>query len=145
MGIQDQNKPRPDGSTRYNARLVVKGYYQVKRIDYKETYAPVSRPASLCALLAFASTNGCDHMGVVAFLHPGIDQTDVLMNLPELHDLGDLSEFDLSNTDKYQMLRLRKALCGLKQSPRPWHKEPTLFWILGNRLQNQTSILRIAL
>ena len=61
---------------------------------------------------------------VTAFLHPEIDQTDVLMNLPELHGLGDLSEFNL-NIDRYQIVtvRLRKALCGLKQSPRLWYKE----------------------
>lgn len=29
---------------------------------------------------------------VTAFLHPEIDQTDILANLPGLHDLGDLSE-----------------------------------------------------
>ena len=58
---------------------------------------------------------------VTAFLHPEIDQTDIFMNLPELHGLGDLSEFNL-NTDK-QTVRLRKALYGLKQSPRLWYKE----------------------
>ena len=59
---------------------------------------------------------------VTAFLHPEIDQPDVLMNLPELHDLGNLSEFNL-NADNYQTVRLRKALYGLKQSPRLWYKE----------------------
>ena len=54
---------------------------------------------------------------VTAFLHPEIDQTDVLMNLPELYGLGDLSECNL-NADRYQTVRLRKALYGLKQSPR---------------------------
>ena len=94
-------------------------------LDFKETYAPVSRPASLRTLLAFASINhwSCDHMDVVtAFLHPEIDQTDVLMNLPELYGLGDLSEFNL-NADRYQTVRLRKALYGLKQSSRLWYKE----------------------
>ena len=58
---------------------------------------------------------------VTAFLHPEIDQPDVLMKLPELHSLGDLSEFDLTGKD--HIVRLRKALYGLKQSPRLWHKE----------------------
>ena len=48
------------------------------------------------------------------------------MNLPELHSLGDLSEFDLAS-GKYQVVRLRKALYGLKQSPRLWHKEINSF------------------
>ena len=115
----------PDGSTCHKARLVVKGYHQVKEIDYKERYAPVSQPASLHTLLSFASINhwSCDHMDVVtAFLHPEIDQTDVLMNLSEFHGLGDLSEFNL-NAARYQTVWLRKALYGLKQSLRLWYKE----------------------
>ena len=59
---------------------------------------------------------------VTAFLHPEIDQTDILMNFPQLHGIGDLSEFNL-NTDGCQTVRLRKALYGLKQSPRLWYKE----------------------
>ena len=61
---------------------------------------------------------------VTAFLHPEIDQTDIFMSLPELYDLGDLSEFNLlPNTNLNQRVRLRKALYGLKQSPRLWNKE----------------------
>ena len=120
-------KTNPDGSTRYKARLVVKGYRQVEGINFKETYAPVSRPASLHALHAFASINGwsCDYMDVVtAFLHPKIDQPNVLMNLPELHSLGDLSEYDLaSDTSRNQVVRLQKALYGLKQLLRLWHRK----------------------
>lgn len=32
-----------------------------------------------------------------AFLHPEIDQPNVLINLPELRELGDLSEFDINS------------------------------------------------
>ena len=71
---------------------------------------------------------------VTAPLHPEIDQPDILMNLPELHDLGDLSEFDL--TGRNQVVRLRKALYGLKQPPRLWHKEIDSFLLSLNFTQS---------
>ena len=121
-------KINPDNSIRYKARLVVKGYRQIKGVNYEETYAPVSHPTTLRVLLAFASSNNwtCDHMDVVtAFLHPKIDQENIHMKLPELHDLGDLTEFGLSNESRTVLLK--KALYGLKQSPRLWHQEINSF------------------
>ena len=56
-----------------------------------------------------------------AFLHPQIDQDDILMDLPELDNLGDLSEFGISTSNN--TVHLRKALYGLKQAPRLWHQE----------------------
>jgi hypothetical protein len=124
-----RTKTNPDNSIRYKARLVIKGYSQVKDIDYKETYAPVSRLASLRVLLAFASENdwACDHMDVkTAFLNPKIDKDDVLMKLPELHGLGDISMFGIDLKGS-QIVHLRKALYGLKQAPRLWFKEINTF------------------
>ena len=77
-------KINPDNSIRYKARLVIKGYRQIKGVNYEETYAPVSHPTTLRVLLAFASSNNwtCDHMDVVtAFLHPKIDQENIHMKL----------------------------------------------------------------
>ena len=104
---------------RYKARLVVKGYHQIKDVDFTETYAPVSRLASFRMLLAFASQHGwrIDHMDVtIAFLHPQIGQQNVLMNTPEPNGLDDLSEFGIHSLQT--TVRLRKALYGLKQAPR---------------------------
>jgi plasmid maintenance system killer protein len=120
-----KTKVNPDNSIRFKARLVIKGYNQIQGIDFQETYAPVSRLASLRVLLAFASEHQwkCDHMDVVtAFLHPEIDQKDVLMELPDLSGLGDLSEFGLMQST-LSVVRLRKALYGLKQAPRLWFQE----------------------
>ncbi|GJR08740.1 retrovirus-related pol polyprotein from transposon TNT 1-94 [Tanacetum coccineum] len=45
-GVYDQNK----------ARLVAKGYRQEEEIDFKESFAPVSRIESICIFIANAST-----------------------------------------------------------------------------------------
>jgi len=43
-----KTKHYPDGTLRYKARLVVKGYEQVKGVDFDETYAPVGKLTTLC-------------------------------------------------------------------------------------------------
>ena len=57
-----------------------------------------------------------------AFLHPQIDQDNVLMDLHELDNLGDLSEFGITPSST-NTVHLRKVLYGLKQAPRLWHRE----------------------
>ena len=39
---------------RHKARLVAKGFTQKKRLDFKETFAPVTRLTSVCTLLMIA-------------------------------------------------------------------------------------------
>ena len=58
---------------------------------------------------------------VTAFLNPKIDQEDILMKLPQLDNLGDLSEFNLDKSSS--IVRLKKALYGLRQAPRLWFIE----------------------
>ena len=43
---------------KYKARLVARGFTQVHGINYSETYAPVTRAASLRIILALAARNG---------------------------------------------------------------------------------------
>jgi hypothetical protein len=61
-----KRKTNPDGSMRYKARLVIKGYEQKEEIDYDETYVPVSKMATFQLLLALAAQYGwdVDHMDV---------------------------------------------------------------------------------
>jgi len=80
-----KRKVNPDGSTRYKARLVIKGYEQKEGIDYDETYAPVSKMATFRLVLALAAQYGwdVDHMDVVtAFLNPKIDRDNIYMEMP---------------------------------------------------------------
>jgi len=115
-----RRKINPDGTTRYKARLVIKGYEQKAGIDYDETYAPVSKLATFRLLLALAAQHGwtVDHMDVVtAFLNPRIDRDNICMSLPP----G--IEWLETTTIKAESLVLRKALYGLKQAPRLWYED----------------------
>jgi hypothetical protein len=116
-----RRKMNPDGSTRYKARLVIKGYEQKEGIDYDETYAPVSKMATFRLVLSLAAQYGwdVDHMDVVtAFLNPKIDRENICMAMP----LG-IGWLDPTNTLVGNTLVLRKALYGLKQAPRLWYED----------------------
>jgi len=50
-----KTKTNPDGTLRYKARLVIKGYEQVEGVDFEETYAPVSKLPTLHYLMSCAA------------------------------------------------------------------------------------------
>jgi len=112
-----KKKINPDGSTRYKARLVIKGYEQKEGIDYDETYAPVSKMTTFRLILALATQYGwdVDHMDVVtAFLNPRIDRDNIYMEMP----LGIDWLASSGSMPSRSALILWKALYGLKQVPR---------------------------
>lgn len=47
-----------DGSKRYKARLVIKGYEQVPRIDFGDTFAPVAKLVSFRMQIALSALYG---------------------------------------------------------------------------------------
>ena len=115
-----RRKINPDGSTRYKARLVIKGYAQKEGIDYDETYAPVSKITTFRLLLALVAQHGwnVDHMDVVtAFLNPKIDRDNIQMATPP--GIEWLEPY----MPRESILVLRKALYGLKQAPRLWYDD----------------------
>lgn len=97
---------------RYKARLVIKGYSQVKGIDYDETYSPVARYCSIRFLLAMAAKyKMIIHQmdAVTAFLQGDLTE-EIYMRQPE------------GFSDKTaKVCRLKRALYGLKQSSRVWN------------------------
>lgn len=107
-----KNKVMPDRSIIRKARLVATGYSQVYGIDYNETYSPVAMLTTIKLLLAFAfrmnySLRQFDIK--TAFLYGDL-QEDIYLETPE----G-------VNLEKGKILKLKKSLYGLKQSPRNWN------------------------
>ena len=54
-----KNKYRSDGSLdKHKERLVAKGYAQKERIDYEETFSPITKWVTIHTLLSLAAQNG---------------------------------------------------------------------------------------
>lgn len=109
-----KKKSDEDGNlTKYKARLVAKGYMQKKGIDYGETYAPVARMPTIRLLLAIGIQNDflIEHMDVkTAFLYGHLKE-EVYMKCPQGIKIPE-----------GHVLKLRKSLYGLRQSPRCWNE-----------------------
>jgi hypothetical protein len=72
-----QTKYNPDGTIRYKACLVIKGYEQT---DFGETDAPVGKLTTFRYLISRVGKYGwnIDHLDVVtAFLNPEVDDDDI--------------------------------------------------------------------
>ena len=98
---------------RYKARLVAKGFMQREGTDFNEVFAPVSKHATLRALLALAASEDMEleHLDVkTAFLYGELEET-IYMAQPEGYETGSGD----------MICRLHKSLYGLRQAPRAWH------------------------
>lgn len=107
-----KKKKNPEG-TRFKARLVVKGFTQKKGIDYEETYSPVVRYTSIRYLMALASKYNLDIQqmdAVTAFLQGELSE-DIFIERPQ----------GISDGKDGQVLKLNKAVYGLKQSSLVWN------------------------
>ena len=93
------------------ARLVVKGYAQIPRIDFSETFAPVARLDTVRIILSVAAHNGWSVAQLdvkSAFLNGDLIE-DVYVNQPE--------GFVVKGSE-HKVYKLHNALYGLKQAPR---------------------------
>ena len=109
-----KTKVNADGSLRYKARLVVRGFDQREGLDYQETFAPVAKFPTLRVLLALAAHFDWEihYMDVkTAFLYPELKKT-VFMTPPEGY-----GKFLPDHKPIPKMLKLLKCLYGLKQAP----------------------------
>ncbi|MCO5590589.1 hypothetical protein L7F22_044560 [Adiantum nelumboides] len=96
--------------SRYNARLVAKGYAQTYGIDYEETIALVSKIATVRVIIEVATAKGwiLHQMDVKnAFLHGDLQEEVYMEQPPGFQDTG--------HPD--YVCKLQKALYGLKQVP----------------------------
>jgi hypothetical protein len=99
---------------KHKAHLIAKGYVQRPRIDFDEVFAPVARLDSMRLLLAVAAQHKWEvhHMDVkTAFLNGKLGEEVYVSQPPGFIDAGNSSK----------VLRLHKALYGLRQAPRAWN------------------------
>ena len=117
IGLKWVYKAKKDAAgnvSKYKARLVAKGYVQQHGIDFDEVFAPVARLESVRLLLAHAAGEGWQvhHMDVKSAFLNGDLLEEVFVQQPP--------GFVLAGHE-HKVLRLVKALYGLRQAPRAWY------------------------
>ena len=108
-------KKDPNGIvTKHKARLVAKGYAQREGVDFEEVFAPVARIETVRLLIALAALKGWQvhHMDVKSAFLNGDLREELYVQLPPGFVVKDGSG---------KVLKLKKALYGLRQAPRAWN------------------------
>ena len=104
--------------THYKAHQVAQGFSQVPGIDFFDTYAPVTKMATIRTVPAFTARHNYEiHQVYIknAFLNGKFEEKEVIyMKLPPGVEL---------TKEKGKVLRLLKLLYGLHQSTRHWYKQ----------------------
>ena len=99
---------------KHKARLVARGFLQQEGVDFDDAYAPVARMESVRLILALAAQKGwcVHHMDVKSAFLNGDLKEEVYVQQPP--------GFVIPGTEG-KVLRLHKALYGLRQAPRAWN------------------------
>jgi hypothetical protein len=103
-----------DAIVKHKARLVARGFVQREGIDFDDTFAPVAPMESMRLLFALAAQEGwrVHHMDVKsAFINDDLKE-EVYVHQPP--------GFTIPGKEG-KVLRLCKALYGLRQAPRVWN------------------------
>lgn len=111
-------KLNANGTVRYKARPVIKGFQQRSGVDFEKSYASVARPETFRMLVALAAVMDweIEQLDVVtALLNGELDEPLVFMEQPAGYETVD------APGRSPLVCKLQKALYGLKQAPRIWH------------------------
>ena len=99
---------------RYKARLVARGFTQTYGEDFGDTFAPVAKLHTVRIILSLATNLDWELMQMDvknAFLQGELEEEVYMTPPPGLEE----------TVTQGKVLRLRKAIYGLKQSPRAWY------------------------
>jgi hypothetical protein len=110
-----KNKEGEKGEVvRNKSRLVAQGFSKKKGNDYEETFAPVARLEAIRILLGFSVAKGfkLHQMDVKSAFLNGVFEEEVYVGQPPGFE---------SEKYPHRVYKLRKALFGLKQTPRAWY------------------------
>ena len=101
-------------SNQEQGRLVCKGYAQVERINFEETFSSIPRMEAIRMFLTYSCSRKIKvyQMDVKSSFLNGELEEEVYIEQPKI--------FLLSNKEDY-VYRLKKALYGLKKAPRAWY------------------------
>lgn len=124
-------KRNEDGTDKFKARFVAKGYSQKYGVDYHETFSPTANMTSVRVLMQKAAQENLvlHQMDVkTAYLHAPID-CELYVEQPEGYEV-------LSNSKEKLVCKLEKSLYGLKQAGRNWNHMLHSFLIDNNFVQN---------
>ena len=109
-------KEEPDGTTRYKAMLVAKGFQQKEGIDYTEICSPVVKLSTIRTVLSIVAVEDLhlEQLDVkIAFLHGDLNE-DIYMRQPHGYVVPGKENL---------VCKLNKSLYGLKQALRQWYKK----------------------
>ena len=116
-------KVDPEGNKLYKARWVARGFLQTYGLNFKDTFAPMSRMTTIRVLMFLTAVHGfvAHQMDVcTAYLNADVDYK-IYMQQPT----GYIK-------DKSKVCLLRKSLYGLKQSAKLWNETIHYFLISCN-------------
>ncbi|GJR59383.1 retrovirus-related pol polyprotein from transposon TNT 1-94 [Tanacetum coccineum] len=118
------------GVLKNKARLVAHGFRQEEGIDFKESFAPVSR---IEAIRIFIENTAHKNMTIYQ-----MDVKTAFLNgkLKEVVYVSQLEGF-VDQDNPSHVYKIKKALYGLKQAPRAWK------WISEKRTKNQAKTDKI--
>jgi len=103
-----------DNLVKFKARIVAKGFSQIPREDFTNTFSSITKFSTLQIFLSYIAYLDwhLHHVDVVAaYLHGPLDE-DIYMTIPD----------GVENSSSSCYWKLKKALYGLKQARRQWKK-----------------------